>query len=52
MLYTLQYKTKGQPWTNHPEVQSSNDRQPIALIAQTMAKENPGTATRVLSTKA
>ena len=46
-MYTLQYKVKGSQWTNHPDVQPSSDRQPLALIAIEMAKANPGTSTRV-----
>ncbi len=51
MLYTLQYKSKGAQWTNHPDVQPSSDRQSLSLIALDMAKKNPGVATRVLSSK-
>ncbi len=49
MLFTLQYKVKGGQWINHPEVQPSSDHQSLAIIAQDMAKNNIGTATRVHS---
>ena len=51
MTYTLQFKTKGSPWTNDENFKPSQDRQELATKALELAKANPGYAFRVLSTK-
>ena len=51
MLFTIQFKAKGQPWTNDANFKPSSDRQPLALEVQKLSKANPGTAFRVLTEK-
>jgi len=51
MLFTIQFKAKGQTWANDLNFQPTTDRASLALKVQELAKANPGTAFRVLTTK-
>ena len=51
MLFTIQFKSKGQPWTTDQNFQPSNVRANLALKVTELAKANIGTQFRLLTTK-
>lgn len=48
-MYQIQFKTKGQSWTNDANFEASTDRQSLATQVLVLAKANLGTQFRVLS---